>query len=279
MMSEITFDARLQVIEEQHTARQEHIDGRRDQALARLFLEADWSQEKLAAHLAKRRGKEVSRSWVEHHLRYGRFLSFFDTGRIKDEFAVPPNLTEWAFRKFWEATSPGGDYRGHKANTEAAQKDERRRFAEIIDELKVAGLSRKKKPVQSAIVKKVAGRAEWLTAAQIAERVSPDFDSPVLDIDVVRSLRGFTTKPDTPYRVEKAGEGDTAKYRVVKVKGQIVSRKQVAAWSHDLIPMIDELITEARKDRVEISLSTLCALASKIKKVLEGVVAQTIAEK
>jgi hypothetical protein len=70
-----------------------------------------------AAHRAKRWGKEVSREWVSCHLRLGRFRAFFITTGDKEgapggAFILPVNRTERAFRKFWEATSPGGDYRG-----------------------------------------------------------------------------------------------------------------------------------------------------------------------
>ena len=278
-MSEQQFDARLTVIEDQTRARQERVDGYRDQHMARLFVDSGWSQEELAAHLAKRWGKEVTQQWVSYHLRFGRFLSFFTTSGCEDEapgarFNLPPNLTERAFRRLWDATEAGGNYSGHKANTEAARTDERRRFGEVVEALKEAGLSRKKKPVQKAIVAKIGGRSEWLTADQIAERIADAMGGSVPAADVVRSLRTFTTEPDKPYRVEKSGEGPSARYRLVKVKGTVVSRKQVAGWSHDLVPMLDRLIREAQKPRVEISLSALCELASKIKKVMEGVTAE-----
>ena len=53
-----------------------------------------------------------------------------------------------------------------------------------------------------------------------------------------------------------------------------MSRKQIREWSHELIPMLELLIREAKKDRVEISTPTLCELASKIKKILESMVAK-----
>ncbi|HEY7423256.1 MAG TPA: hypothetical protein VH682_03350 [Gemmataceae bacterium] len=95
-------------------ARQERVDGYRDQKMAALFVESEWSQEELAAHLGKRWGKSVSSDWVAKHLRLGRFLSSFNTTGIKDEWKLPLNLTERAFRRFWEATKPAGDFRGHK---------------------------------------------------------------------------------------------------------------------------------------------------------------------
>src|SRR4029453_1281108 len=120
MMTWQQFDARLTNIEDQAQARQERVDGFRDQQMAKLFAESERSQEELAERLSKRWNREVSRQWVGYHLLFGRFLSFFATSCGKDEWKIPPNLTEGTFRKFWEATTPGGDYRGHRANTEAA---------------------------------------------------------------------------------------------------------------------------------------------------------------
>jgi hypothetical protein len=92
----------------------------RDQHLARLFAESEWSQEDLAAHLAKKWGKEVSQEWVSKHLRLGRFLAFINTSGIENEWQVPPNFTEREFRRYWEATEAGGNFRGLKARTEGA---------------------------------------------------------------------------------------------------------------------------------------------------------------
>src|SRR5262245_5664581 len=143
MMTWEQFDARLTVIEEQTAARQERVDGYRDQQMAKLFIDSEHSQEELAEHLSKRWDQSVSRSWVETHLRLGRFLSFFDTSGIKDQFKLPPNLTERGFRGLWEATKGEGDFRGRRANTEAAAADEKRRFGEVLQELQGAGLKRR----------------------------------------------------------------------------------------------------------------------------------------
>jgi hypothetical protein len=90
-------------VEEQAAATQEKLDGYRDQEMARLFIECEWSQEQLASYLTKRRGDNVSPDWVSKRLRFGRFLSFFNTACV-EEWRIPINLTERAFRRFWEAT-------------------------------------------------------------------------------------------------------------------------------------------------------------------------------
>jgi hypothetical protein len=102
----------------------------RDQELAKLFVESEWSQEQLALYLGKRWGKEVERRWVSYHLRLGRFLLFFRTSG-SEEWKIPDSLTEHRFRRLWEETPAQGNFSGHRANTEAAARDEQRRFAVI----------------------------------------------------------------------------------------------------------------------------------------------------
>ena len=115
MMAWEQFDAQLKNIDEQYGAAQERIDGRRDQRLARLFLNSERSQQELAEHL----GEGWSQQGVGQHLRFGRFLTFFTTTGSKDGFKLPRNLTERGFRTLWDATQAGGEFRGHKAHTEA----------------------------------------------------------------------------------------------------------------------------------------------------------------
>src|SRR5262245_56539450 len=103
MMSEKEFEARLTHIEDEAAARQEKVDGYRDQAMAKLFVASEWSQGDLAANLTERWGRDVSPDWVSKHLRLGRFLSFFNTSGIESsvpgsQFCLPTNLTERAFR-------------------------------------------------------------------------------------------------------------------------------------------------------------------------------------
>lgn len=276
MMTEQQFDAQLQHIEDEVATKQTKVDGYRDQHMAKLFVESEWSQEDLAEHLAKRWGKEVSRQWVGYHLLFGRFLLFFATSRGKDEWQMDRRLTEWTFRnRYWEGTKADGDFRGHKANTEGAVADEKRRFGEIIEELKHSGLRRKGQPIRKGIIEALRGKTDWFTVEEIRDRVAKKMDGIVTATDIIDCLRkNLKPREDEPYRVEKAGDGAAAKYRLVRVKGKVVDRKQIARWSHDMVPMLEELIREAQKERVEISLSRLCELAGKIKRVMENVTAQ-----
>lgn len=272
MMSKREFEARLTEIEEQAAADQERVDGRRDQAMAKLFIETEWSQEELASLLSEKWGKEVSQSWMRDHLRFGRFLSFFSSSATKDDWMLPVNLTVTAFTRFWNDTPASGDFRGHKANTTAAKQDEQRRFALVIEALKSSGLRRKQKPIRKAIIGLPESK-HWHTAAEIAAELTDTLGGTVQADDVGTAFRHWSVSVNNPYRVEKSGTGPEAKYRVVKVKGTVVSRKQVAAWAPELIPLMEQLIREARKDRVEVSMTALCDLANKVKKIMEGMTA------
>ena len=167
-------DTQLQVIEEQAAARQERVDGYRDQKMAKLFCDSEWSQQELAEHLSERKGEEVSREWVGKHLLFGRFLTFFGTTCTKDEFKMPPNLTEGAFRKLWKGTESAGDYRGHKANSEAAVADEQRRFGLVLGQLKEGGLRRK----PPAAVTTGGSWRGWLTRSAAVPHCAPPWPRP-----------------------------------------------------------------------------------------------------
>src|ERR1700729_3840434 len=129
MMSETQFDARLKQIDDRASGMQDRVDGFRDQQLAKLFIEADWSQ----ARIAKRMGK--SHQWVSFRLCFGRFLAFSSTSG-RENWSLPTNLTERSFRLFWEGTTSSGNFTGKLANSQAAIKDEERRFAEIIGQMR-----------------------------------------------------------------------------------------------------------------------------------------------
>jgi hypothetical protein len=164
-MTEQEFNTRLTHIEDQAAALQERVDGYRDQQMARLFVESAWSQQELAERLAKRWGKEVSQRWVSYHLVFGRFLTFFSTSCAKDEWKIPSNLTEGAFRRFFEATTASDTFTGQRAYTEAARKDEQRRFGEVLEQMKDGHLARPRNKVKQAITDFCAGKP-WMTAGQ-----------------------------------------------------------------------------------------------------------------
>lgn len=276
MMTEQQLDARLTHIEEQAAAMQERVDGFRDQEMAKAFLASEWSQEQLAGYLAKRWDKDVSPDWVAKHLRLGRFLRFFNTTCIEKDWKIPRNLTEGAFRGFWEQTEAGGEFGGRGANTPAARKDEKRRFAEVAEMIKEP----KRKPLQKIISQEFGGKPGSVSAEEIRQRLEQILGEPVLMANLVVCLRRWSVSAKNPFRLERIGETfESSKYRIIKVKGAIVSKRQMTTRTAELIPLLDDLIKEARKDRVEISLTHLVTVAGKIKSILESMTAKVPQEK
>jgi len=216
----------------------------------------------------------VSADWVAKRVRFGRFLSFFNTSCIEDappaaHWKLPANLTEGAFRRLWEATAAGGNYSGHKANTEAAKKDEQRRFGEVVAALTAGGEHRKRQPVGKAIVARLPGKG-WMTAEEITELVAPDLEGLLLVADVEKALYRIKPTPKVPYRAVKALRNGQTVYKVQRVKGRLARPEQIAAWAPELIPLLDRLIAEGKKHRAEMSQPTICELAGKIKMVIES---------
>lgn len=79
----------------------------RDQHLAQMFYECEWTQQEIADE------EGMSREWVSKRLIFGRFCEFLGTTVPK----LPVNLTEGKFREFWST------YDGNaKANTPAETK-------------------------------------------------------------------------------------------------------------------------------------------------------------
>lgn len=78
---------------EEFARRYAAIESTHDRDLARLFVESGWTQERIAEQIGK------SQSWVDQHLRFGRFLNF-TTNVVK----LRANLTEGLFRSLWDVT-------------------------------------------------------------------------------------------------------------------------------------------------------------------------------
>ena len=95
-MTQDQFDARLMHIEEQYAARRAGAEAYRDQEVARLFAECDWTQARIAARMGR------SQNWVSKRLLFGRYLRFSTSG-TKHE-SPHHSLTERRFREAWQAT-------------------------------------------------------------------------------------------------------------------------------------------------------------------------------
>ena len=140
------FDARYTHIQEQLQAKQEKVDGYRDQSLAKLFSESGWTQQKIADHVG------LERSFVSRLILYGNFLAFVSTGH---NLTIPANLTERAFRKHW-ATTPND------------KKDEQRFYLVVKSMVEGDVLPDECESLRTKIVKACE---EFASKKQIIERV------------------------------------------------------------------------------------------------------------
>jgi len=236
-----------------------------------------WSQEKLAGHLADRWKKKVTHQWLAYRMRFGRFCTFATTGCETPKLTIPADLTERKFRAYWDQTAGDKTFDGRQAHTYAAEKDEKRRFTEIMKQLKASNLSRPRKKVRAAIIEKIADKG-WMNLEQMAERIGLLDSQPVPVKDVKSSLYNMVTTDRMPYRFEKCVTHAGERYRVLKVKGPLASKKQLRDLSHQLLPLIRDIVKEAKKHRVEISISHLCSLADQITKVLVSVFGESAIE-
>jgi hypothetical protein len=269
MLTEQQFDAKLTHIEEQASAMQERVDAYRDQQMAKLFIESDWSQEQLARHLARRWGKEVSRQWITCRLRFGRFISFFATTGSKEQpWKLPRNLTERRFRGYWERTTAQVESRGHKSQTMAAVEDEKRRFAEVLELMQDnSELHRNPKAVKAALLKGAVGKG-FKTVGELCELIADDLPGDLLAEDVVNSLSRWKITAKSPYRLEIAMTKSGKKYKIVPIKGAVLETKTIKKWAPELIPLLEVLIAECKKPRVTVDTVTLSVTAQKIEKIL-----------
>lgn len=278
MMSEDQFKTKLTHIDEQAGALQERVDGYRDQELAKLFIECEWSQEEIAGKLSDAWGRSVERSWVSRRLLFGRFINFFVSTCHKESFILPRNLTEGTFRRLWSATGDASeDFRGHRSQSTAAKEQEEKRFSEVLSQLRGAGISRARKQITKAIAVELGGTgtSKWVTPEEVRDRIVKQFsDGDVLVDDVRRALRQWRPPTEkTPYRVEQAVGSGGKKFRLVRVK-KVVSPQQLQQMTPRLLPLIKDLLRECKKDSVTISIAHLLGVANRIEKVLESTIGQ-----
>ena len=140
-MSEDDYDLRRDGI----TKRVNDAVARYEQELSRLFIQSGWTQEELAE-------KEMrSQSWVDQHLRFGRFLEWVTTSGGNAD-----NLSERRFRGYWSQT--------HR------RKHEGERFQQVVDLIEgkitaadlIVEKKEKKRPAVASENEVETVTAEWL---------------------------------------------------------------------------------------------------------------------
>lgn len=241
-MSDDEYARRRQEIEETCPTRRDDVHARRDQALADLFYRSGWTQDRLA----EKEGK--SQKWVDFQLRFGRFLNFSTTGTNPQK--PPLNLTERAFRGFWEQTEKGAD--------------ERARFRGVAELL--AGKTRigdshsPKTDIASKLLAFADGKS-WHTAKTLAGKI----EAPEQEVTAV--LENMRARGTYRTHCERRAFKTTHQYRMTRASGKKVDMEKLIA---DVEPILEKLEAEGRKSMAAMSPGTVAHLTHQLRKLLES---------
>lgn len=261
MMTDKQFDARLRHIDDQAAAMQERVDAYRDQKMAQLFAESEWSQEQIAEKVGK------DRSWVTRHFCFARFLEFVPNGHETEK--LPKNFTERKFREYWDKTERTTSSRKGKA----ADADEKARFAEVLRQMQDEYILRKP---DKAVAKAIAERAatgEWMWVEQVAEAIRPDVGE-VGNVQLaqvmsrIRKNNAMGLLLETKHRVS----GHRSQYRISKIpKGfQKLKASDIRAAASKAVPALKAIVEMARDaNAATVDLNTFLIQAEKAARALE----------
>jgi len=228
-MSEQDYDRERERIREVYGDSKAEAATRWEQELAKLLWHSGWTQEELA--LKEGKGK----SWISQRIIFGRFLDFSENSTVSG------NLTEWAFRKYWERSDGAS---------------ERRRFRHIAE--MIEGETQKVPvPNANALMRDIRERysdGKWHPAETIARHV----DKPLEHVSQLLSEKAkshFKT-----YKVEARGKGVSEQYRIVPTEKHIGSFE----LEQKLAPLIDELKAEGRKNPATIAITRIAKIAAEL---------------
>jgi len=234
-MTEQEFDAELRRIHQTYGNKRTEAANRFEQELALACYHSGWTQEEIAEKVGK------SRQWADQRLRFGRFLENATSGS---------NLSERAFRGFWEKTD---------SNTG----NERMRFREIerlITQDKQDRAERKDLgPINKAIRENfMDGR--WHAVPMIAAKL----EQPVEEVE--RSLASMLRQgKDAKFQVTSRRRGRGYEYRLFS-RDKTISSHEVR---ERLAPLIQRLRVQARTDMATISHGELSAISSELQHLVD----------
>ncbi len=249
MMSTTDFDLRLKHINDQYAARRDGADAYRDQEVARLFEQCEWTQEKIAARMGKKQ------SWVSRRLVLGRFLKFMPTG------INASGLTEGRFRELWKNTTG----------------KESERFEAVLDKLQngvpqgAEALS--KKPGVRAALLSAMDDGKWYTATQIQATVEESLVG-VSSEQIHNGIRHLMTRPVAGKQVESKRIGKKCQYRLAaseaepKSKGE--SQTVLLQVYEEVGPLIEELEHWGKSSKWAQAPNELLKIATKLKRLFES---------
>jgi DNA-binding XRE family transcriptional regulator len=183
------FTERRKAIEEEAAKGATRVEARRDQGIAELYLESEWTQREIA------KAEGIAQQRVDQLLRFGRFLTYVTTGCSQ---AVPKNLTERRFRGYWEQTPK--------------ETGETPRFKTCIQIMRDDVVIRRERKIYSKELIEKFGDWEWHTAKEIADAF---FADPRQIPDKMSVLKRGAVEGA---RVESRPSGDGPQYRLKAVE-------------------------------------------------------------
>lgn len=254
MMSEQQFDARLARINEQYEAHKEGAVATRDQEVARLFHECEWTQERIAGRMGKRQ------VWVSQRLCFGRFLDFIASGDKRESVL---NLTERRFRGYWKRTKG----------------KENARFEQVLHALehgiphgRAALVS--KPGVREALLGTLAD-GKWYTVSQVTATVEESLPG-VTEEQVTAGVGHTRRNPPDGQRIEVKKIGRKCQYRLVSgsaaggPEAPAKGLEEVISLYEEARPLIEELRHWGKSSKWHQCPGELLKLAVKLERLFES---------
>jgi len=254
-VTDAQFDERIAAIQTKASELQDRADAYRDQELARLFLECEWTQERIGQKMGR------TQAWVSFRLIFGRFLSFITSG-YKDQTESLLRLTERAFRKVHART------RG----------TERERFAEVLARLNVEKLPLRqrnliKKPGYCPAIVALMEEGKWFTIQQLLDALRDRF--PEIDLAAISNgVSGILRKPPAGKTVQVKKIGKRCRYRLRKhtAAGEAFTPDAVEGIAEAILPIIEELKHWGNAHEYEQSPVAIKRLAAQLERAIAPLV-------
>jgi hypothetical protein len=211
----------------------------RDQALAELYHRSGWTQEELA------KAEGCGRPIITRRIVFGRFLGFVPSGHI------PRNLTERAFRSYWE-------------QTDKAEKNDRIRFQAVLrlmEEHTRVGKSTAPKPaVGKAIMDRFAD-GKWHDLETIEKHVDASAE------DVRAVLATMQQRGSYGAHCERKKKGTSFTYQIIRKGSKVIDADVLRT---ELEPILDKLREQGQANVATFSPSAISLCIVHIQKLVEA---------
>ena len=237
MMEETQFESQWCHIQDQRAAKQEKVNGYFDQEAAKLFERCGWTQQRIADKVGK------SQPRVRQLLTYGRFLAFSTTGT---NLTIPANLTERAFRSYWEAVPK--------------QAKEAKRFAAVVTLMESDEVVSSKPKTRKAAVLAACSDGKFHTVERIAEMANCEVD------EALQTIKYMKRKPSSVH-IEDNNSKHKPKYKIQPGSGKKID---LAVVLDKLEPHLVEMERQGKAtSAAEYAPSVILSAVAKLRKVLE----------